>query len=270
LVQQRRVEARVQRGITPVSHLVEGHRWYEPRHGRGERSHGDTVPGVAVAALTATVAWLVPPVSLDEVRDRGDPALHAGFYAPLLDQLIARGATGPIEVVPTRRRGEAAAVAGVIPIARGWLRQVDVDRNPLFYDGTLNADTYRRWLDDNAVSWVAIARAPHDWAATGEAALIRGGLHYLRPAWSDRTWTLYAVTEPQAVVSPPGRLVARDEVSLTVELPEPGEYRLRVRWSRFLSASAGCVRPAPGGWSVLVVEQAGTTTVEGSITPRHC
>mgnify|MGYP003287643283 CR=1 FL=1 len=229
-----------------------------------------TLPSVSVVAATAAVAWLVPPVSLDEVRDRGDPALHAGFYAPLLDQLVTRGVAGPIEVVPTRRRGEAAAVVRVVPIARGWLRQVDIDRNPLFYNETLNADTYRRWLDDNAVSWVAIARAPHDWAAPGEATLVRRGLPYLRPAWSDSTWTLYAVTDPQAVVSPPGRVVARDEVSLTVELPEPGEYQLRVRWSRFLSASAGCVRQAPGGWSILVVEQPGPTTIVGSITPRHC
>jgi hypothetical protein len=229
-----------------------------------------TVPGVAVVAVTAAVAWLVPPVALDEVRDRGDPALHAGFYAPLLDQLVTRGVAGPIEVVPTRRRGEAAAVAPVVPIARGWLRQVDIDRNPLFYNGTLNADTYRRWLDDNAVAWVAIARGPHDWAASGEATLVRRGLSYLQPVWADSTWTLYAVTDPQPVVSPPGRVVTRDEVSLTVELPEPGEYQLRVRWSRFLSTSTGCLRQAPGGWSVLVVEQPGTFTIEGGITPRHC
>jgi hypothetical protein len=151
-----------------------------------------------VVVVTVAVAWLVPPVSLDDVRDRGDPALHPGFYAPLLDQLVARGVAGPIEVVPTRRRGEAAAVARVVPIARGWLRQVDIDRNPLFYDGTLNADTYRRWLDDNAVSWVAIARTPHDWAATGEATLVRRGLPYLRtrPAWDTRTRTTAPQTCP--------------------------------------------------------------------------
>ena len=111
-----------------------------------------TVPLVAVIAATASVVLLLPPVSITEVRERGDPALSAEFYAPLLNQLVARGVTGPIEVVPTLRRGEAAAVAPVVPIARGWSRQVDTGHNPIFYDGTLNADTYRKWLDDNAIS----------------------------------------------------------------------------------------------------------------------
>jgi hypothetical protein len=114
-----------------------------------------TIPLVAVIATTASVVLLLPPVSITEVRERGDPALSAEFYAPLLDQLVTRGVAGPIEVVPTLRRGEAAAVAPVVPIARGWSRQVDIGRNPIFYDGTLNADTYRKWLDDNAISYVA-------------------------------------------------------------------------------------------------------------------
>src|SRR5215218_380341 len=113
-----------------------------------------TVPLVAVIAATASVVLLLPPTSITEVRERGDPALTAKFYAPLLDQLVARGVAGPIEVVPTLRRGEAAFVAPVVPIARGWSRQVDTGRNPIFFDGTLNADTYRKWLDDDAISYV--------------------------------------------------------------------------------------------------------------------
>jgi hypothetical protein len=37
-----------------------------------------------------------------------------GLASPLLDQLVARNVEGPIEVVPTRRRGEVAAVAPVV------------------------------------------------------------------------------------------------------------------------------------------------------------
>jgi hypothetical protein len=79
-------------------------------------------------------------------------------------------------------------------------------RNPIFYDGTLNADTYRKWLDDNAISYVAISHGPYDWAASREATFVRGGLPYLQAVWSDQTWTLYAVTNPRPVISPPGRL----------------------------------------------------------------
>ena len=116
------------------------------------------VPLVAVIAATASVVLLLPPVSITEVREAGDPALSAEFYAPLLDELAARRVVGPIEVVPALRRGEAAVVAPVVPIAKGWSRQVDTGRNPMFYDGTLNADTYRKWLDDNAISYVAISK----------------------------------------------------------------------------------------------------------------
>jgi hypothetical protein len=224
-----------------------------------------------VIAATATAVLLVPPVSVTEVSKRGDPALKAEFYRPLLDQLVARGATGPIEVVPTQRRGEAALVAAVIPIAKGWSRPPDIERNPIFYDGTLNAKTYRKWLNDNAISYVAVSKGPYDWAAADEATLVRRGfLPYLRPVWWDATWTLYAVKRPQPVVPLPGRVLARDAVSLTLSLPSPGQYLLRVRWSRYLSASDGCVRPAEDGWSTVVVDRPGTVKIEGSWTPRHC
>jgi hypothetical protein len=134
-----------------------------------------SVSVVGVIAATAAVGLLLPPVSITEVLERGDPALSTKYYAPLLDQLRARGVTGPIEVVPTRRRGEAAVVAPVVAIARGWSRPVDTANSPIFYDGTLNADTYRKWLDDNAISYVALSDGPYDWASSDEATLIRDG-----------------------------------------------------------------------------------------------
>ena len=228
------------------------------------------VPLVAVIAAAVSVVLVLPPVSITEVQERGDPALSAEFYAPVLDQLVARGVAGPIEVVPTLRRGEAAFVAPVVAIARGWSRPADTGNSPVFYDGTLNADTYRKWLDDNAISYVALSEGPYDWAASDEVALVSAGLPYLQPVWADPTWTLYAVRDPQPVISPPGRVIARGPVSLTVSVPEPGEYVARVHWSRYLSASIGCMRPTDDGWSMLVVERPGTVTIEGSLAPRHC
>jgi hypothetical protein len=225
--------------------------------------------GVLIAA-TVSVVLLLPPVSLTEVRERGDLALGPQFYAPLLDQLAVRRAAGPIEVVPTQRRGEAAFVAPVVPIAKGWSRPADTSRNDIFYDGKLNADTYRKWLDDNAISNVAISRGPYDWSAPDEVTLVRSGLPYLQAVWSNRTWTLYAVTNPRPLISPPARVIARDAVSLTASLPEPGEYVVRVRWSRYLTASNGCMRPTEDGWSMIVVEHPGTAKIEGSLAPRHC
>ena len=63
------------------------------------------VPVVAVIAAAVSAVLVLPPASITEVQERGDPALSVDFYAPLLDQLVARGVAGPIEVVPTLRRG---------------------------------------------------------------------------------------------------------------------------------------------------------------------
>jgi hypothetical protein len=117
---------------------------------------------------------------------------------------------------------------------------------------------------------VAISQGQYDWSATDEVTLLRHGLPYLQAVWSDQTWTLYAVTNPRPVIAPPGRVDARDAVSLTVSLPDPGEYVVRLRWSRYLTASNGCVRPTGDGWSVIVVEHPGTTNIDGSLTPHHC
>jgi hypothetical protein len=229
-----------------------------------------TVPLVALIAAAVSAILLLPPASITEVRERGDPALSAEFYAPLLSQLIDRGVDGPIEVVPTQRRGEAAAVPRAVPIARGWLRQVDVERNPIFYNGSLNPDTYRKWLDDNAVSYVAVSNGPYDWSAPDEAALVRSGLPYLQAVSWDQTWTLYAVANPPPVIASPGRVITRDPDSLTVSLPVAGEYSVRVRWSRYLSASDGCMRPTKDGWSEVVVQHSGIVKIEGSLAPHHC
>jgi hypothetical protein len=151
------------------------------------------LPRLVVAAVALAVVAVQPPLYVAEVTARGDPALRAGFYAPLVEELVARRVPGPVEVVPMRRHGEAFFVARHVPLARGWLRQVDYGRNRLFYEPALRADAYRRWLSDNAVGWVALARGRHDWAAGREAALVRGGLPFLEPVWADGTWALYRV-----------------------------------------------------------------------------
>jgi hypothetical protein len=55
-----------------------------------------------------------------------------------------------------------------------------------------------------------------------------------------------------------------------VSFPKPGEYLIRVHWSRYLSTSNGCVRPADSGWSMLVVQQPDTVKIRASLAPRHC
>ena len=99
--------------------------------------------GVAIAT---SLVWQVSIAGHDAVHSRPPAALNTDV-APLVDQLRADGADlGRVEVVPTRSHREAAALAPYVPLARGWNRQADVQRNPLFYDGQVTERTYRQWL----------------------------------------------------------------------------------------------------------------------------
>ena len=92
-----------------------------------------------------------------------------------------------------------------VPLARGWERQVDRQRNALFYDDRpITAARYRRWLDDNAVRFVALADAPIDYSAAREAALVRDG-HARTCARSGTTRTGASSRSPAPVRWPAAR-----------------------------------------------------------------
>ena len=108
------------------------------------------------------------------------PSTHRAYFAPLVAALTRAAAGGPagrVEVVPTEFHWEAAYVAPAMPLARGWERQADEADNPLFYGGArrLDAFTYRAWLLDNGVRFVALADAPLDFAGSAEGHLLRFG-----------------------------------------------------------------------------------------------
>ena len=97
-------------------------------------------------------------------------------------------------MVATVDHWEARWVAPHVMLARGWERQLDRGRNGLFYEKAaepLNALTYRRWLDEQAVSYVALPDSPLDYSAKREAALVRnpasGTGAYLREIWAYAT-----------------------------------------------------------------------------------
>jgi hypothetical protein len=156
---------------------------------------------LALLALPLLYWQWYPPVR-DATQAWGDPSARASYWAPVRDALDARLAREPgrVEVPPTARRGEARWLSPVIPIARGWIRQLDRDRNALFYADlrpdapALSPAEYRRWLDAHAVAWVALPDAPTDEASRDEVALLRAGrVPGLRRVWSSAHWTLFRV-----------------------------------------------------------------------------
>ena len=62
-------------------------------------------------------------------------------------------------------------------------------------DGALNAASYRQWLDELAVAYVAVPDTKLDFASVDEAKLIAGGLPYLHEVWHNADWKLYQVID---------------------------------------------------------------------------
>jgi hypothetical protein len=123
-----------------------------------------------------------------------------------------------------------------VNLARGWNRQADVARNPLFYDNDgLTAARYRRWLRSLAVRFVVLPSSQVDYAGQWERRLIRSGLPYLHRVWSDPTWTLFEVTRPAPMASTPATMEHWDSAGITVSMPSAGTTTLRIAWSPWLS-----------------------------------
>ena len=223
-------------------------------------------PATLLAALA--VCWLLPPVLMTDFvpRDTGPASERA---APLLDELAARGPVGRVEVVPLHGHEESIEVARAVPLARGWLRQLDTARSGLFYDGSLDARRYLRWLRDTGVSYVALPSGRLDWPAGGEAALLRRGVPGLQEVWADRWWRLYEVPGG-GVVTGGATLVSSDRSRIVVAVPTPGRVEVAVWWSRWssLEGPRGCVRPGNRqGWTTLVADRPGRYLLTSSWRP---
>ena len=94
----------------------------------------------------------------------------------------------------TQGHWEAYRLAPLFPLARGWERQLDISDNHLFYGGRLDAATYRTWLEQLAVRYVAVADTKLDYSSHSEVRLIDGGLPYLLLVARLAHWHVYEVT----------------------------------------------------------------------------
>ncbi|MET7869405.1 MFS transporter [Streptomyces cyaneofuscatus] len=170
----------------------------------------------------------------DIVRTTPD-ASWARSLAPLVNQLQQVGAErGRVEVVPASSHREASALA-TYNLARGWNRQADMKRNPLFYDDTLDAVNYRQWLDRWAVHYVVLPTGRPDGGAERETELVGQGLSYLREIWSDENWKLYRVLEPTPLADPPATVEKAGANELTIRVKSAGRVLIRIPHSRWLA-----------------------------------
>jgi hypothetical protein len=220
----------------------------------------------AVLILLVVACWWQPPVVTGDLRDIGNPTASRSYFTPLLARLGQETVTGRVEIPPTRDYWESAYLEDV-PLARGWLRQADIARNPLFVtdipgtSGTgvpLTADSYRTWLATLAVQFVALPDAELSWSGRPEAELIQTGLPYLSQIWHAEHWTLYRVADAEPIVP---NLVAQDATSVTFVAQSAGGIVVRVRYYRWLKASGGAVVAGTGPWTLVRVPETGRYTL---------
>jgi hypothetical protein len=215
-----------------------------------------------LGAVLALVA--ISPVTqlVYDVRQIGVNDTSTSFVAPLR----ARLADDPsvvdhrVEIVDTATHWPSTFLLPRVALARGWERQTDEIRNPIFYgEAPLTAASYRQFLNTNAVEAVAVAVGVKlDYGSRRESALIAKGLPYLRRIWSSPHWRLYAVSSPDPIVAAPAQVVSTSDTGLTVHVPAAGSYAVRMHWSPYLVVNGGVVTRASDGDVDLALRTSGT------------
>jgi hypothetical protein len=233
---------------------------------------GRRSPALLAAVGLALVYWQLYPAVRDVARASGDPSVEAAYHVPLVRYLEGRPGTFRVEIPFTENHWEALHVARSIPLARGWERQLDRRDGALFYDGGIDAQRYRAWLDEHAVGYVALPDVPLDYAARDEARLIQRGLPFLRPVWHDEHWRVFAVGHRAPVVEGAARTITLQADGFTLRFRRPGDALVRVhhtRWWRVMSGR-GCVAAAPGGMTRVRVRAPGTVRVQARLAGSTC
>ncbi|TVL93761.1 MFS transporter [Streptomyces sp. SAJ15] len=191
-----------------------------------------------VLAVVGVTTWQLVK-TIDDIIHTTPAAAWNRELAPLIDQLDRVDADrGRVEVVPVRSHRESSALDDYVNLARGWNRQADLKRNPIFYDdedAPLTAASYRAWLGRMAVHYVVLPADEPDTAARKETELIAGGLPYLDEVWSDANWKLFKVANPTPIADPPATVRRAGAEELVISVESPGPVLIRMQYSPWLA-----------------------------------
>ncbi|MER6677802.1 MFS transporter [Streptomyces sp. NPDC000983] len=188
-----------------------------------------------VLAVVGFTVWIGVKSVVDIVHTT-PAASWARELAPLVNELQEVGAEkGRVEVVPARSHREASALAPYVNLARGWNRQADMERNPLFYDDTLNSANYLEWLRRWAVHYVVVPQDEPDGGGERERELVQRGMPYLKQVWGDANWQLFEVIDPTPLAEPNTVVERAEQGEWTMRVSEPGRVLIRIPYSPWLS-----------------------------------
>ena len=239
-----------------------GRRWKRPL----------VVLPLLVTGFAALAFWQWSPAVRDVIKYLEDPAAKSDYFEPLRQFLYTLPDQRRIEIPFTRSHWEGSEVAMEMPLARGWLRQLDTGLHPIFYREGINRLTYASWLSDNAVRYVALPSAKPDKSSYGERALIEKGLPYLRLRWKSDDWRVYDVllAAPLVIPQKDANVVLEQLQSdeLLLDVKRPGEAIVKVRWTPYWFASNACVEPH-GDWTKVIAEQEGFVRLSTRFSPER-
>jgi hypothetical protein len=218
-------------------------------------------PVMPAAILLAGLAfWQWSPAVRDIYKAIDDPVAKASYFDPLREYFRLLPDQRRVEIPFTFGHWEGAEMASEVPLARGWLRQLDTGRNKIFYSGGLNELTYASWLSENAVRYVALPDAKPDRSSYRERALIESNLPYLKLRAKFDHWRVYEVTLPTPIVIPKGdaniSLEQLGSDTLLLRVRKPGDALVRVRWTPYWLAKGGCVQ-REGDWTRVTAPKEG-------------
>lgn len=216
--------------------------------GSGPRSARRTA--VPLAAFAVAAYWVVNANLVGGTTPPSSPRQATSLISELR-RLHAD--TGRLEAVPMRSHWESWGLVSAADLARGWNRQLDLQRNPLFYSGTLTAAGYHAWLQRWAVRYVALSDEAPDTSAVAEAALVRAGPGWLQEVWHDPSWRLYRFTDPLPLAAPAAAVEHADAAEVLLTVSGAARVTVRIAWSPWLKVQgpAGARLAKDGEWTRL-------------------
>jgi hypothetical protein len=218
----------------------------------------------AATALALIAVWVVWGPVRETVAVAGSEATSVAYYAPVLRFLANHGGgLDRVEVPLTRSHWEAALLAPSVSLARGWEKQLDERYGRVLLTPNLTAAAYEGWLDQEAVSYVALPDTPLDPSSAQEGRLVRRGLPYLREVFASRHWRIFAVRSPTPLATGPGKLTSLGHDTFTLHAAAPGNFLVRVHYTRYwtIIGGSGCVAQGPGGWTYVTARKPGMVFV---------
>ncbi|ELS52953.1 putative Integral membrane protein [Streptomyces viridochromogenes Tue57] len=221
-----------------------------------------------VGALVFSLGWVGFKTAADLRVSTTVPAWAAETQGVVraLDRLGADRTR--VEVVPARNHREASGLAPHVNMARGWNRQLDMERARLFYDGSFSAATYRAWLDRWAVGFVVLPLGKPDGYAKEEARLVRDHRpDWLEPVWQDTHWRVHRVRDAVPLVSRPASVVSTSSADVVVRMARPGSATVRIAYSPWLRVDGGGCLTRQGEFTRLTVDAPGTYRLSSEYGP---